>query len=385
MPDPETSRSLERWLTRRGIPHFIHRYSASQDVLTRAIPALTVIFMFEMLGATNLDWPLWANLLSAIAGFGILVGAWMLLNRYRGRPLLSRPDRVGWVEAAIFVLVPALLPLLFGGELDEAAFVAGANLLILGVVYLATSYGIVPMARWATVRLFVQIGDTLRLFTRGLPLLLVAFTFLFINAEVWQMAGTLEHAYLAAVLGLFVLLGAVFVVVRLPAELRRAATFDAAAAIAAETRGTPADGLPAPDPGTVPPPSRRQRSNAGLVVLFTQGMRVLLAALLIGGFFVLFGLLTMRPDTIVSWTLAAPEVLARFTLFGRETAITAELLRVSVFLAGFSGLYFAVYLVTDTTFRSEFFEEAITEMRQAFAVRAVYLAAISRDDPARDE
>jgi hypothetical protein len=385
MPDRDHAAQLERWLTRRGIPHFIHRYSASQDVLTRAIPVLTLIFLFEVIGATNLDWPWWANLLSAIAGLGILVGAWMALNRWRGRRLLARPDRVGWVEGSLFVLVPALLPLLFGGELDEAGFVIVANLVILAVIYLMTSYGIVPMTRWATVRLFVEIGETLRLFTRGLPLLLVAFTFLFINAEVWQMAGTLEHAYLAAVLGLFVLLGVVFIVARLPGELRRAAVFDAAAAIATETAGTPAFGLTVPEPAAVPEPSRREWSNAGLVVLFTQGMRVLLASLLIGGFFILFGLLTMRAETMVSWTQAPPEILASFTLFGRETIVTAELLRVAVFLAGFSGLYFAVYLVTDATFRSEFFEDAITEMRQAFAVRAVYLATHLRNDTAQDD
>jgi len=202
---------------------------------------------------------------------------------------------------------------------------------------------------------------------------------------VWQVAGRLEHAYLAAILGLFVGLGAVFVVARLPGELSRAAAFDDAATIAEITAGTPAESLPAPEPGLVPPPSRRQWSNAGLVVLFTQGMRVLLAAILIGGFFVLFGLLTMRPETIASWTLADPEVLARFTLFGREVAVTAELLRVAIFLAGFSGLYFAVYLVTDATFRTEFFEDVITEMRQAFAVRAVYLTILTPDGPARDE
>jgi len=98
MPGPADQETLERWLTRRGIPHFIHRYSASQDVLTRAIPLLTLIFLFEVLGATNLDWPLWANSLSALAGLAILVGAWSALNRAGGRPLLSRPDRVGWVE-----------------------------------------------------------------------------------------------------------------------------------------------------------------------------------------------------------------------------------------------------------------------------------------------
>ena len=50
------------------------------------------------------------------------------------------------------------------------------------------------------------------------------------------------------------------------------------------------------------------------------------------------------------------------------------MLRVAVFLAGFSGFYFTIYVVTDTTFREEFFEDIETEIRQAFAVRAAYSA-----------
>ena len=45
------------------------------------------------------------------------------------------------------------------------------------------------------------------------------------------------------------------------------------------------------------------------------------------------------------------------------------------FLTAFSGFYFTVYVLTDATYRQEFLDEVLGEMRQAFAVRAVYLAA----------
>ena len=48
----------------------------------------------------------------------------------------------------------------------------------------------------------------------------------------------------------------------------------------------------------------------------------------------------------------------------------------AVFLAGFSGFYFTVYLVTDATYRQEFFEDVVGELREAFAVRVVYLERI---------
>ena len=53
--------------------------------------------------------------------------------------------------------------------------------------------------------------------------------------------------------------------------------------------------------------------------------------------------------------------------------LTEELLKVAIFLAAFSGLYFIVVLLTDATYREEFLEEVVGEVREAFAVRAAYL------------
>ena len=43
-----------------------------------------------------------------------------------------------------------------------------------------------------------------------------------------------------------------------------------------------------------------------------------------------------------------------------------------MFLAGFSGLYFTVYAVTDETYRQQFFTSVTRELERAVAVRAVY-------------
>ena len=40
-----------------------------------------------------------------------------------------------------------------------------------------------------------------------------------------------------------------------------------------------------------------------------------------------------------------------------------------------AGFYFTVYVLTDATYRREFLDEVLVELRQAFAVRAVYLAS----------
>ena len=362
----------------RGIPHFIDRYSATRDVFTRSLPALSLVFVVELVGAVNLDWPLWGNAVALLGGLAILLGVWAATNRLRGLPALRRPERLGPAELAVFVLAPALLPLVFGGQLVSAAATAAANLGFLVLIYLGTSYGVVPMSRWAVVQLWHQLGAVLGLLVRALPLLLLFVTFLFVNAEVWAVADAMGGPYFWAVAGLFASIGIVFLVTRLPREVDRLTVFDGVDELARCTAGTPvADAARAITVTDVPPLTRRQWGNVGLVLLFTQGLQVLFVSIMIGAFFVVFGLIAITPDIVESWTEAPiGESLASFDLWGREVVLTGELVRVSGFLAAFSGLYFTVYVVTDATYREEFFDEVVIDVRQAFAVRTVYLTTL---------
>ena len=52
--------------------------------------------------------------------------------------------------------------------------------------------------------------------------------------------------------------------------------------------------------------------------------------------------------------------------------MTSSLLRVSAFLAAFTGLYFAVSIIEDTMYHRVFFDRIGTDVRQALAVRLVY-------------
>jgi hypothetical protein len=115
-----------------------------------------------------------------------------------------------------------------------------------------------------------------------------------------------------------------------------------------------------------------------LVVLVATGVQVVLVSLMIGAFFVLFGMLAVPEETVASWVgVAEPDVIGgALTLGGDDYHLTAELLRVSGFLAAFSGLYFTVYVLTDAAYRTEFFDEVVGEVRVALAARVVYLAAV---------
>lgn len=374
--DRDRRTATERWFLRRGMPHFISGYSATEDIWTRAAPLLALVFLAELLGAVNLEWPLWANLLAVIGGGAILAAGWALANRLRGRHRWQRPDDIGWVELAVFVLVPALLPLVFGGQVAAAGWTVVGNLAVLAVVYAATSYAIIPLTRWAATQAARQLGGTVVLFARALPLLLLGFTFLFINAEVWQLAGSLEAAALGVVLGLFATLGILFILVRLPGELSQLGRFRDTAEVEACCAGTPVEGL-APGTTSAPEPSGRQWGNLALVVVFRQGIQILIVAALIGLFFMAFGSLTVGEDTIASWIGSTPDVVAAADLGSIELVLSAELIRVALFLAGFAGLYFAVYAVHDASFRTEFYEDVTSDVRTALAVRQVYLTTVT--------
>jgi hypothetical protein len=371
----------ERWFIDRGVPHFISRYSASRDVFTRALPVLTAIFLLELLGALNFTWAAWINVLAAAGGFGLLLGIWVLANVLRDRSPLARPSQVGRIELIVFVLAPAALPLVFGGQLGSAALTVAGNLTLLGAIYIVTSYGLVPMTRWGVIYVARQLGSLLNLLIRALPFLLLFVTFLFIQTESWQVAGQLPNARFIALSLLFVAVGVLFVVARLPREIGQLAHFDSWVMVRELATGTPAERL-ALTVGDGDPPNRpltrRQWGNVSLVVLVATGVQVVFVSIMIGAFFVLFGMLAVPVSTVATWVGVGPtdlDVIGTLTIAGDRYHLTVELLRVAGFLAAFSGLYFTVYVLTDATYRSEFFDEVVGEVRIALAARAIYLAA----------
>jgi hypothetical protein len=76
---------------------------------------------------------------------------------------------------------------------------------------------------------------------------------------------------------------------------------------------------------------------------------------------------------------AGTEVLS-VSIGGDEFELTEQLLRVAGGLAAFSGFYFAVAMLTNSTYREEFLEELTDEMRVSFTDRERYLRLRSADE-----
>ncbi len=227
------------------------------------------------------------------------------------------------------------------------------------------------MLRWAVRRTFGSLGLMVPLLPRALPLLLLAVTFLFVNAEVWQVAALMPRPRLWLVVLAFAAVAVLFLLVRLPEEVRGVERDASGERLAQLCAGTPAESLHAPSVTSAGLP-RFARVNLVLVLLFNQAVQVLLLAVLLLGFFVAFGLLAIPDATVESWTGAAVTDLPSL---GARVPVSNELFQVSVFLAAFAGLYFTVYAVTDATYREQFFSSVSEELERAVAVHAAYAAA----------
>ena len=344
---------LERRFRRAGLPNLIEGYSATEDVFTHALTFLGLVFVVEMPGAINLEWDsALANVGAFAGGVVLMLGALGVLNVLRGRPFASIPRKVGTPELVAFVVLPALLPLVFGGQWRSALVTLAAQLVLLGLVYVVVAYGVFAIVRWAGERFVGQLRDSLGLMVRALPLLLFFALITFFTNEYWQMFASVRGARYGLALALFALLGSLFLSVRIPTGVRDL------------ERGSRLE----------VPLRRAQRVNVGVVIFVSQALQVVFVTVAVWVFFVVFGTLLVLPHTQQVWTaLGSPVRLYDLPLVGTRLGLTHELLRVATGTAAFSGLYYTVAMVVDSNYRDELVTGIIDEMRETFAARDEYL------------
>lgn len=338
---------------RAGLPLFDEDFKASTDVFNRAFPLLALVFLGEIFGAVNLEWSLAANLAAILGGLAILLTGLGLINLMRERPFFSRPRHVGAAELAGFVVVPALVPLIFGGQVTSALVTMAGNLALLLAIYAFLGYGLGSIILWVFARLTGQLAQSFTLLARAVPLIMVFGLLAFVNTEMWQIFAFESDMGLIMIGVLFVLMGVGFLLVRLPREVRQ---------------------LEVDAGGGGKPLSTRQRRNVALVLFVSQALQVIVVTILIALFFAVFGLFSVTEDVRDAWIGSGGDELFTVPLFGDEFEVTSELLKVSAGLAAFSGLYFAIAMLTDASYREEFLDEVTGELRQTFRDRVAYLS-----------
>ncbi len=383
----------ERWFVRRGVPHLIADYSATGDIWTRATPFLGLVLFGELFLAFGDRVSGWSQAATFVVGVGFVVGAFAIVNRLRRRPALSLPDDIGWMELAAFVLAPAVLPAVVNEDSPIGALLlaVGTNAIILGVTYITVSYGLVPLIRWSAVRFFQALSGLMDLLGKTLPLLLLFSAFLVLNAEMWQVAHDLPTPFFALVVALLVVLGSGFVALSLRRERADEQHFASWDEVIACGAASPlAHVVPVDPSGAVdlPPLDRSTERNLSLMRFVGIAIQVLLVATLVTVFYVVFELLTVRETTILQWIAAdaldpSRDVWWRATLLGDDVVLTRAHVVVAGFVGAFSGLQFAVSILTDATYREQFAADVADDVREILAVRALYVE-LGRLEPDAD-
>ncbi len=247
--------------------------------------------------------------------------------------------------------------------------------------YAATALHARPILGFALSRTLGSLRYLVPMASRALPLLLVFVTFLFVNAEAWQMTSNLPFGTLWFTVLLMLGLAVLFLMTRLPEEVDRVDDEVDDAFIVRACAGTPLEDAsrevaadPAIDPQDFAQVAGFERWNLILVLLVIQTVQVVLLAVTVFVFFMLFGSLVMETETQLAWTQLESLNQAPYL-----PNVSVSLMKVSLFLASFSGFYFTVSAVTDDTYRRQFFSVVERQLERAVGMRAVYLATRGRD------
>ena len=355
--DAERIRELEGGFRRDGVPNLIVDLSATEDIFTRASPFLALVFVVEIVNALDIEATWTTNLLLGLAGAAVLIGAFGVLNMLRGRPFLSIPRKVGIPELAAFVVLPALLPIVFSGQFLFGFNTMLVNAAIVGLGYLVIGFGLFPIVRWVGVRFFEQLGASVTVLVRAVPLLLFFSLVMFFTTEIWQVFATTGSATYWTAITTFVMLGLGFLTVRLPSIVGE---------VQAESRV-----------GDVPL-RRRERLNLAAVALISESLQVLFVSAAVWLFYVLLGTLLVSADVRDAWLLGPESVIWEIAWFGERVQVTWELFRVATGVAAFAGLYYAVTILVDSAYRDQFVDALIEQLHGTFERRSEYHELLRR-------
>jgi hypothetical protein len=294
---------------------------------------------------------------------------------------LERPGR--WVLARIVLLLNVVaLPVVdwWTGLRDRLWFSLSINVGVTLLMLLFVWVGAGSILAWGLRKALSEVGTVGRMATKALPLLVLVVIFAFFSAEMWQIAAELPRWRLWLVVALFALLGVLFMAARLDEELKKMidkVAGDKIDDLATVLRDTPLASAVAGPPIDTLPLGRRERANITLVLFVAQLLQILVMSVLVFVVLTALGALAIDGRVIDSW-LGDGASLQAGTLFGINLPLPKGLVQVSIFLAAFSGLYFAASAATDQHYREAFFEPLLSDVRTSLAARQVYLAR--RDD-----
>ena len=126
--------------------------------------------------------------------------------------------------------------------------------------------------------------------------------------------------------------------------------------------------------GVPPAPDlpRVERANVAVALTISQTVQATLVGVTTATFYLVFGFLAVRRETLTQWTTNdSIDPVATFDFLGSQIIVTREHFAVAAFVGAFSVLQFAVSSVIDSSYRDQFYDEVAGDVREVLAVRAI--------------
>jgi hypothetical protein len=381
----------ERWFQGRGLPYASPHDAKPLVLFSRAIPLLVLTLMAEAItllfsdaydGAT-----LWGVFLLAVLALMVLL---ILVRGGRPRRTWRLPAWLAGIVTIAFVFGPSAIVLAFEGSDSLVINLLFVNIGVLVVAILLEYYNILPIVRHEIDEIRTGQRQMLAPMRQVLPILLLAVLFLFMTAEVWQVAHDATPLGFTIVVVSLLLLSAAVVAARAQDALAGAATFTNWEQIHEVAESTAAPDLPlAGDPPEPPDLSFDSvgRGEVRLLLFVTMTVQLFIVAAMVTVVLATVGALVVRQESIVQWTKledADWDPIVALTIAGNEYPITVETLLMAALLGVFAAMQFAVSVMTDSALQSTYFGGFYDDAREVFAVRARYTQYLSEQDGARE-
>ena len=352
----------ERWFQRRGLPGAQTDDVTVFDLVNRIIPVLVVVLLAESIALALSDRVRGPALVGifALAAAGMVVLA-VLLRRRRPRRRWRLPPLLTALVAVAFVVGPPAVAATYDDSTRMVGWLVGINVIVLAVAVLIEYYNVAPVVRHEFKEIRRGQRKMLAPLRQILPILVLVVLFLFMTAEVWQVAHDATPMGFVIVVAALIGFSAAFVAARAETALDGVARFTTWEEVHAVSRSTSAPDLPLT--GQLPEPPDLSddtigRGEVSLLLWVTMTVQLLVVTVVVSVALTVLGALVVRRQTIVQWTELEDvdwDPLVALSLAGNEYPVAAETLLMAILLGVFSALQFAVSIMTDTEMQAAYF------------------------------
>lgn len=378
----------DRWFLSRGLPAVVHKSSLVRRLWSRSAPALAglaliaanSVLIVAISGQHTIDIAGRPDLRESFV-LGLLVVA-LPVAALAGW-LVSRIESPGRrAAAATTALAIIVAGALFGGPSQRPV----VNMVIFGiavmVILVLTATGVGSILGWVADMTVSNLAATAGMFVRALPVVLLTFL-VFFNTYVWLMTSLISRGRLWLGMGFLFLVAGSFLVSTTLEKVRPLLAGTSAGTSTGEDAalaGTPFEGVA--DPAANDPLSVGERANTVFVVAASQLVHVLTVAAMTGGVFFVLGMILVSPPVLDAWTRGNGRLDGE--LLGMTLPIPDALIQTTMLLSAITFMYLAAKVVTDTTYRAQFLDPMLADLRTTLVARNRYRASQWADDWADD-